>query len=44
MIKSLRDFANWIEVESCNIKQGWNKFLDKRKVRIHHCKNCLCEK
>ena len=44
MIKFLRNLADWIEVKSCNVKKKWNNFLDKRKVKINFCKNCLCEK
>lgn len=44
MIKILRKFANWLEVKNCIFGQKWNKFLDKRKLKIHYCKECLCEK
>ena len=44
MIKGLRDFLNWLEIKNCLIRKKWNNFLDNKKVKIHYCKNCLCEK
>jgi|SaaInlLV_10m_DNA_1039704.scaffolds.fasta_scaffold34553_2 hypothetical protein len=43
MIKALRKLADWLEVKDCLISQKWNKFLDKSKVKINYCKNCVCE-
>lgn len=44
MIKALRNLSDWLEVKNCRIGQKWNKFLDKRKVKVHYCKKCICEK
>ena len=44
MIKGLRKLADWLEVKRCYLGIKWNDFLDKRKVKTHYCKNCICEK
>ena len=51
MIKILRnladwlwDKAEWLECSKAKTYAKFNKWLDSKKVNIHHCNNCICEK
>jgi len=44
MIKHLRNLANWLECNKAKRYIRWNNWIDSKKVSVHHCKNCICEK
>ena len=44
MIRALRRLANWLECTNRAIAQKWNALLDKMKLEVKYCKNCICEK
>jgi len=44
MIRKLRNLADWLECSKAIQSKRWNNWLDSKKVNVHHCKSCICEK
>jgi len=44
MVRALRKLANWIECTNRAIAEKWNALLDRMKLKVNYCKNCICEK
>jgi hypothetical protein len=44
MIRKLRNLADWLECNKAIRYTRFNNWLDSNKLKVHHCKTCICEK